>query len=260
MTFSIVARDAGTGFLGVAVASRFFAVGALVPQIRPGGGAVATQAFISPIWGIRAADRLAAGEAPETVLTDLVSLDEGAGNRQIHMIDALGRIAQFTGSRCVGWAGHVAATDVSVAGNMLAGAIVVEATLEAWQTSANLSFPERFMAAMEAGEAAGGDKRGRQSAALRIHRGEDYPWLDLRADDHPDPLGEIRRLWDVAHERYLHFAENMPTRDNFSGTTDRTELDRRIAAEERRRLDAGVPSRSFATPLVAAAPARSSGA
>lgn len=254
MTWSIVARDPATSFLGVAVASRFFAVGALVPHVRPGGGAVATQAFISPPWGIAAADRLAAGEAPEDVLAELVASDAGAGNRQIHMIDGGGRVAQFTGSRCIGWAGHAAGTDVSVAGNMLAGPEVVAATLGVWEASARLPFPERFMAAMEAGEAAGGDKRGRQSAALRIHRGEDYPWLDLRADDHADPLGELRRLWDVAHERYLHFAENMPTRENPSGTTDRTELDRRIAEEERRRAEAGIPSRSFATPLAPVKP------
>ncbi|MCL5775997.1 DUF1028 domain-containing protein [Limibaculum sp. FT325] len=250
MTFSIVARDPASGHLGVAVASRFFAVGALVPHIRPGRAAVATQAFISPLWGIEAADRLAAGEASDAVIADLTARDAGAANRQIHMIDGTGRIAAFTGGKCVDWAGHGAGENVSVAGNMLAGPQVLEAVLAAWQDAGALPFPERFMTAMEAGEAAGGDKRGTQAAALRIHRGEVYPWIDLRADDHPDPLAELRRLWDVAHERFLHFAENMPTEANISGTTDRTELDARILAEERRRAAAGIPSRSFATPLI----------
>ncbi|MDT8345513.1 MAG: DUF1028 domain-containing protein [Thermohalobaculum sp.] len=250
MTFSIVARDPASGQFGVAVTSRFFATGALVPHVRPGRAAVATQAFVSPLWGIEAADRLAAGEAPEAVIASLTARDAGAAHRQIHMIDGAGHIGQFTGSRCVDWAGHVAGENVSVAGNMLAGPQVIAAALAAWQAAAALPFPERFMTAMEAGEAAGGDKRGRQSAALRIHRADAYPWIDLRADDHAAPLGELRRLWDVAHERFLHFAEAMPTAANFSGTTDRTDLDARIAAEERRRAAAGIPSRSFATPLV----------
>jgi len=250
MTFSIVARDPVSGQFGVAVASRFFAVGALVPHIRPGRAAVATQAFISPLWGIEAADRIAAGEAPGPVLADLAARDAGAENRQIHAIDADGRTAQFTGGKCVDWAGHMAGENVSVAGNMLAGPQVLAAMLAAWRDATALPLPERLLAMMEAAEAAGGDKRGRQSAALRIHRAEVYPWIDLRADDHPDPLAELRRLWDVAHERFLHFAENMPTAANFSGTTDRTDLDRRIIEEERRRAADGIPSRSFATPLV----------
>jgi len=102
---------------------------------------------------------------------------------------------------------------------------------------------------MEAGEVAGGDKRGKQSAALRIHRTEDFPWLDLRADDHPDPLQELRRLYDVAQERYLHIAEVMPDSSNFSGMTDRAPLDAAIAGEEERRKQEGRKSKSFATPL-----------
>ena len=249
MTYSIVARDPDTGHLGVAVASRFFAVGALVPHIRSGKCAVATQAFVNPVMGIEAADRMAAGEGTGAVLADLVGRDRGGSQRQIHMIDAAGVSAAHTGSECVEWCGHLVDDGVSVAGNMLSGEAVVAGALAAYKSNMGLPFAERLMAAMEAGEAAGGDKRGRQSAALVVHRGEAYPWLDLRADDHADPLGELRRLFDVAGERYLHFAEAMPTAADFSGDPDRTGLDESIAAEEERRRAAGQQSRSFATPL-----------
>ncbi len=249
MTYSIVARDHATGQLGIAVASRFFAAGALVPHIRGGKCAVATQAFVNPLWGIEAAERMASGEAAPDVLADLVSRDGGQAQRQAHMIDASGRIAAHTGADCVDWCGHLIGDGVSVAGNMLAGEGVIRGTLAAYEAHPDAPFAERLMTAMEAGEAAGGDKRGKQSAALRIHRSEDFPWLDLRADDHPDPLPELRRLYDVAQERYLHFAEAMASRTNFSGQTDRTPLDAAIAEEDARRKREGRGSRSFATPL-----------
>lgn len=247
MTYSIVACDPQTGHHGVAVASRFFAVGALVPHIRGGRCAVATQAFVSPIWGLEAAGRLAKGEAAEAVVADLVARDSGQAQRQIHMIDSAGRSAAHTGGQCIDWCGHRIADGVSVAGNMLVGEKVIADTLAAYQAYMDRPFAERLMLAMEAGEAAGGDKRGKQSAALRIHRGEDYPWIDIRADDHANPLAELRRLFDVAQERYLWVADAMPTKANFSGTTDRTGIDAAIAAEEARRKAAGRTSRSFAT-------------
>ncbi|MCE8009820.1 DUF1028 domain-containing protein [Aestuariivita sp.] len=249
MTYSIVAQDGQTGELGVAVASRFFAVGALVPHIRAGKGAVATQAFVSPLWGIDAADRLATGQPPQDVCDALVQADAGRANRQLHMVDAHGRTAAYTGPDCVGWSGHLTAQGVSVAGNMLAGEAVVRATLEAYRTHADLPLIERLMTAMEAGADAGGDKRGTQSAALIVHRSEPYPWLDLRADDHPDPLAEMRRLYAVAQERFLVMSKTLPTRANPHGTLDRTAIDAEIATQEERRKAAGQTSRSFATPL-----------
>ena len=251
MTYSIVARDAETGQYGVAVASRFFAVGALVPHLRGGKCAVATQAFVSPIWGIEAADRMAKGEAAADVMADLVARDGGQAIRQIHMIDAQGQTAAHTGADCVEWCGHIAGNGVSVAGNMLAGPAVIADSLAAYEAHLHLPLPERLMTAMEAGQAAGGDKRGTQSAALVVHRTEDYPWLSLRADDHPDPLEEIRRLYDVAHERFVHVADAMPTRDNFSGTTDRTGIDAAIMASDEKRRAEGRASRSFATEFLA---------
>ena len=247
MTYSIVAKDPETGFHGVIVASRFFAAGAQVPHVRGGKCAVATQAFVSPLWGIEAADRLAHGEAAAAVLADFLARDGGESQRQIHMIDSEGRSAAHTGAKCIDWCGHLIGDGVSVAGNMLAGEAVIADTLAAYQANGALPFAERLMTAMEAGERAGGDKRGRQSAALRIHRTEDYPWIDLRVDDHADPLAELRRLYDVAWERYVHLADAMPTRDNFSGVTDRTDIDAAIAAEEERRRATGHESRSFAS-------------
>jgi len=249
MTYSIVARDPDTGHHGVAVASRFFAVGALVPHIRGGTCAVATQAFVSPIWGLEAADRLARGETGADVLADMVARDSGQAIRQIHVVDSTGTVAAHTGADCVDWCGHVAGDSVSVAGNMLAGSAVIADTLAAYQAHLHLPLAERLMTALEAGAAAGGDKRGTQSAALVIHRTEDYPWLSIRADDHPDPLAELRRLHDVARERFLHVADTMPTRTNFSGTTDRSGVDAVIAAEEAKRKAEGRTSRSFATDL-----------
>lgn len=249
MTYSIVARDPSTEQLGIAVASRFFAVGALVPHIRGGKCAVATQAFINPMLGLEGAERLAAGETSDAVLADMIGRDDGRLQRQIHMIDSAGHSAAHTGADCIDWAGDVIGDGVSVAGNMLAGPQVIAETLAAYQNKMSLPFAERLLGAMEAGASAGGDKRGTQSAALCIHRTEDYSWIDIRADDHPDPLTELRRLLDVAGERFLHVAEIMPTAANFSGLADRSGIDVAIATEEAKRKAAGRVSRSFATEL-----------
>ncbi len=249
MTWSIVARDPQTGHLGVAVASRFFAVGAAVPHIRGRVGAIATQAFVSPLYGTDGLVLLAEGRTPEEIISVLTARDDGSQQRQLHLIDAAGRNAAFTGSKCIDWAGHIVDDNVSVAGNMLAGPQVIAETLRVYKALADAPFAERLLAAMDAGEAAGGDKRGKQSAALVIYRDQDYPWLDIRADDHPDPLAELHRLYAVAQERYLHVAQTMPTRENPHGLTDRTEIDRKIAELEAARIAEGRPSPSFATPL-----------
>jgi uncharacterized Ntn-hydrolase superfamily protein len=250
MTYSIVARDPETGHFGIAVASRFFAVGAVVPYMAGGVGAIASQAFISPLYGIDGMKMLQAGASADEVVAAMTGRDAGSHSRQLHVMDAAGRSAAFTGEKCIGWAGHLIGEGISVAGNMLAGARVLEATLETYLAHPEKDFADRLLAAMEAGEAAGGDKRGRQSAALRIVRGEAYPWIDIRADDHPDPLAELRRLMAVAGERYLHVAETLPTSDNVSGMLDRSVIDLKIAELEAERLREGRPSASFATPLV----------
>ncbi len=248
MTYSIVARDPVSGEIGIAVASRFFAVGSLVPHINH-NSAIATQAFVNPMWGIEGSPRLATGESATGVMADFIDRDAGQAIRQAHMIDAHGHSVAHTGKDCIDWAGHKIADGVSVAGNMLAGSAVVDDTLSCYLDNTGLSFIERLLAAMDAGEAAGGDKRGRQAAALRIHSGQDYPIIDLRADDHADPLAELRRLNSVAQERAAHFAKTFATDENFSGTTDRTELDRAIIEREARWARDGIVSQSFATPL-----------
>lgn len=245
MTWSIVAQDPDTGHLGVAVTSRFFAVGAVVPHIRSGVGAIATQAFISPLWGVKGLQMLARGMDPRAVIDALVAGDDGHPNRQLHLIAADGRNAAFTGADCIGWCGHLVQPGISVAGNMLAGPQVLDATLTAYHAHPG-PFPARLLAAMQAGEAAGGDKRGRQSASLTIWRDQDHAWLDIRADDHPAPLDELERLYAVAQERFLHVTETMPTRDNPHGMLDRRPIDARIAALEAERAAAGIPSASRA--------------
>src|SRR5579859_2491087 len=166
MTFSIVARDPQTGMLGVAVTTKFFGVGSLCPFARAGVGAVATQALVNPTYGPRGLDLLAEGLAPDEVVARLLGADEGREHRQLHLIDAHGNVAARSGAECVDWFGHQTHDGFSVAGNMLAGPLVVSDTARAYLASEGVAFPERLIRALEAGQAAGGDKRGRQSAAL----------------------------------------------------------------------------------------------
>lgn len=231
MTWSIVARDPASGAYGVAVASRFFAVGALCPHIRAGSGALSTQALINPTYGPRGLALLSSGAAAEEVVAQLIASDDGRATRQLHVLDAQGHAAAHTGADCIGWCGHRGGENLSVAGNMLAGPDVIEATFNAFVRASALPFAERFMAAMEAGEAAGGDKRGKQSACLLIHTTEDYPALSLRADDHPDPLAELRRLYGISQGRFAAFMSFLATRDNLSGVYDRAVIE----AEAQRR-------------------------
>ena len=249
MTYSIVARDTKSGAIGIAVASRFFACGALVPFIGR-NAAFATQAFVNPVWGSEGLRRLEAGEAVEDVLADLVARDDGESHRQAHLTDRDGRFAAHTGADCIDWAGHLLGEGFSVAGNMLEGPQVVEDTARVYAERNDLGFAERLLTAMEAGEAAGGDKRGRQAAGLLIHRGEAHPWLDLRVDDDADPLAELRRLLDVASEQYLHFYELLPTASSFSGNPERAEIERRVAEDQARRQAEGRASQSRATTKV----------
>jgi uncharacterized Ntn-hydrolase superfamily protein len=229
MTWSILARDPATGALGAAVATRFFAVGALAIHVEGGVAALATQALINPMYAVHGMPLLRAGEAPEAVVASLLAADAGRENRQLHILDAQGRIAQHTGAECVAWCGAVKGVDVSVAGNMLAGQAVVERTLAAFEAATG-ELAERLLSALEAGEAAGGDKRGRQSAALRICTRDPYPDLDIRADDHPDPLAELRRLHAVSRERYVHFRRFLPGADSPCGVFDRVVIEKAIAA------------------------------
>jgi uncharacterized Ntn-hydrolase superfamily protein len=232
MTWSILARDPADGALGAAVATRFFAVSALVIHVEGRTAALATQALINPMYAPRGMARLRAGELPDAVAAALLAEDAGRDQRQLHMIDAQGRITQFTGKDCVAWCGAVRGMDVSVAGNMLAGAAVVELTLDAFQRATG-TLAERLLTGLEAGEAAGGDKRGRQSAALKICTRDPYPDLDIRTDDHPDPLTELRRLYAVSQERFAVFRRFLAGADSPCGVFDRAVIDAAIARDGR---------------------------
>ena len=228
MTWSIVARDA-TGALGVAVASRFFAVGALCPAVRAGRGALSTQALVNPLYARDALALLDSRVEPVEIVRRLTGDDAGREYRQLHLIDASGRKAAHTGSACIAWCGHLGGDGYSIAGNRLAGPQVLEATAAAYEACGSLSFPERLIAAMRAGEAAGGDKRGKQGAALLIHTTEDYPFLDLRVDDHAEPLLELERLYRVSLERFQPFVSCLASHASPAGITDRAVIEDVIA-------------------------------
>ena len=230
LTWSILVRDPVTGALGAAVATRFFAVGALAIHVEGGVAALATQALINPMYAVHGMARLRAGEPPDAIAAVLLAEDAGRDHRQLHMIDAQGRIAQYTGKDCVAWCGSVRGADVSVAGNMLAGSAVVERTLAAFERAAG-TLADRLLTALEAGEAAGGDKRGKQSAALKIATRDPYPDLDIRIDDHPDPLAELRRLHAVSQERFAVFRRFLPGTDSSCGVFDRAVIDAAVARD-----------------------------
>ncbi len=232
MTWSILARDPQNGELGVAVATRFFAVGALCPRVEGQVAALATQAMVNPMLGILGMERLRAGEKPSAVLAGLLDADAGRETRQFHILGMSGEIAQHTGAECVPWCGSVWSENVSVAGNMLAGPAVVEATRDAYLAALHLPMADRLIAALEAGEAAGGDARGKQAAALMVASRDPYTDLDIRVDDHADPLAELRRLLAVARERYVHFRRFLAGRDH-PGVFDREVINAAITAAGR---------------------------
>ena len=168
------------------------------------------------------------GASAAEVVAALTAVDAGRDHRQLHVVDAQGRIAAHTGAACVDWCGHVACDGCSVAGNMLAGPRVLDDTADAFLRSADLPLAQRLLAALDAGDAAGGDKRGRQSAALIVWTGEEYPFLDLRVDDHEQPFAELRRLHDRSLERYQPFVACLPSRARPAGITDRAAIEAEV--------------------------------
>jgi uncharacterized Ntn-hydrolase superfamily protein len=231
MTWSIIAKDNATGQIGIAVATKFFAVGARVPYIAPKIGGIATQALTNPYYGIDGLRLLREGCAPREIIETLIAADAGYASRQLHIMDARGRIAAHTGKDCVDWCGHLEGDGFSIAGNMLAGGSVLDDTAKAYVANIGMPFAQRLIAAMRAGELAGGDKRGKQSAALLIYGEEEWSDLDLRVDDHSDPLTELERLETVSRERWVHFRKYLPSRKNPAGVTDRAAIDAGIAVD-----------------------------
>jgi len=207
-TFSIVAFDAETGEVGVAVQSKYFAVGAVVSWARAGVGAVATQASGRAAYGPEILDLLAGGLEPAAAIERALAGDERRETRQLGVVDATGRAAAFTGSECNDWAGHRTGPGFAVQGNILAGEEVASEMARAFEATAG-PLAERLVAALEAAQAAGGDRRGQQSAALLVERPGGMPgsgdgvdrFVDLRVDDHPEPIRELRRLLEL-HTRW----------------------------------------------------------
>ena len=206
-TFSIVALDPANGDLGVAVQSKFLAVGSVVPWARAGVGAVATQAWANSSYGPEGLRLMAAGWTAPEALNHLLRMDHDTGQRQVLLVDAAGRAAAHTGEKCHHWAGHIVGDNYACAGNILVGQDTVQAMSRAFQESQG-ALAERLIAALAAGQSAGGDSRGQQSAALLVVRtaggygGRDDRYVDLRVDDHPEPIRELGRILGL-HRLYL---------------------------------------------------------
>jgi len=220
MTWSIVAFDQMSGAFGAAVATKAFASGSFVPFVRAGVGAVGTQSLTNRYLAPVVLDGLARGLSPALAIRSAVEGDEGREIRQIHAVDRHGRFAAWTGKHCVEWCGSVGETGVSVAGNMLSNERVAAATLAGFNADSNLALPERMLAALENGEAVGGDRRGRQSAAMVMVTTEDFPDLSIRVDDHGEPLGELRRLLGIWRRERAPFLGNSPSKANPAGLHD----------------------------------------
>jgi uncharacterized Ntn-hydrolase superfamily protein len=207
-TFSIVAADPAEREIGVAVQSKFLAVGAIVPWAEAGAGAIATQAWANTSFGPRALELLRAGEPPEQIVQTLIAPDENADDRQFGIVDARGRSASFTGARCISWAGGIAGDGFAAQGNCLAGAAVVDALAATFRSEPG-TLADRLVEALAAGQREGGDKRGQQSAALVVvkpgggYGGFNDRYVDLRVDDHAAPIDELARLLEL-HKLY-HF-------------------------------------------------------
>ncbi|WP_185994904.1 DUF1028 domain-containing protein [Nocardioides campestrisoli] len=248
MTFSLVARSDDGLSWGVVVASKFLSVGSAVPAAVAGLGAIATQADANVAWKGEALALLDEGATAEVALARLLEDDPGRDDRQVGLVDAEGGVAAFTGDRCFDWAGHRTGEAYCAQGNILAGPQVLDAMVETWETSGSLPFARRLLAALAAGDAAGGDRRGRQSAALFVVRegagygGRDDVAVDLRVDDHPDPVVELTRLLDL-NDFYL--TASTPEEREPVGPELFAELERRVRTLGHEHVAEWVGSQNF---------------
>ncbi len=231
MTFSIVARDSQTGWLGLATSSKALAAGAVGECVKLGVGAIASQAFANPYLAIDGLRLLEDGLPAERVIERVIESDRGRDLRQIGIIDREGRASAYTGERCIPWAGHILGSGYVCLGNILAGEAVVKAMATAYERSAGERLYERLMLALEAGQEAGGDRRGKESAGIHVISEEEYPFCDLRVDDHPEPVAELRRIVDMFGERKRTYPDTAPRRDDFTPNWEAL-VRRREAIEE----------------------------
>lgn len=219
-TFSIAGRCERTGQLGVAVSTADVGAGRLVTWARAGVGAVATQSWPSLYLAIDALRAMESGASAAEAMETVLQGDPGRGVRQLGVVDARGGSASFSGDDCTEWYGEISGPNFAAQGNMLIRGETVSALAESFQSTegSDLDLAERLMRALEAGQAGGGDKRGRQCAALLVVDREEYPLWDLRVDEHPQPVAELRRVAEVARLDLLPFVEGLPTRSNPLGS------------------------------------------
>jgi uncharacterized Ntn-hydrolase superfamily protein len=219
-TFSITAKCEKTGQFGVAVSTAVPAVGMLCPFAKAGIGAIATQSFVNPYIGINGLNYLSEGMTAQEVLDRVLSEDPDPQKRQVCIVDKQGNAVAFTGRENDTWNGHKTGKNYAVAGNMLVGEETILAMAKAFEQSEDLSLAERFMRTLEAGQEAGGDKRGKQSAAIYIVDEEDYPYVSLRVDEHVNPVAELRRVYEVANQQLIPIMKMLPSKKNPSGQFD----------------------------------------
>ena len=217
-TFSIVGRCKRTGQLGVAVSTADVGAGRMVTWAKAGVGAVATQSWPNLYLAIDGLRRMAEGKTADAALERVIREDPGREVRQLGIVDARGGSATFSGRDCTDWFGGVNGPGFAAQGNMLIRGETVSAMAQAFESGHDLDLGERLMRALEAGQAAGGDKRGRQCSALLVVDREEFPLWDLRVDEHPQPVAELRRIYEVARLDLLPFVQGLPTRENPLGT------------------------------------------
>src|SRR5699024_9683157 len=214
-TFSITARCEKTGQFGIAISTAVPGVGSLCTYAKAGVGAIASQSFVNPYIGINGLKYLKKGLSAEQVKERILEEEPVPSIRQFSIVDKEGRAVAFTGEKCDMWNGHFTGENVAVAGNMLVGEETLRAMKEKFEsTTTELPLAERLLAALDAGQAAGGDKRGKQSAALYVVDKEDYALIDLRVDEHEEPVAELQRVYAVAEKELFPFARTLPTIEN----------------------------------------------
>jgi uncharacterized Ntn-hydrolase superfamily protein len=213
MTFSITGRDPQNSMLGVAVATRYWAVGARVPYVRPKVAALAVQAYAQPYLGYDTLKLMVeTGCSGPEALMQVLDRDPGQEWRQVGLVDYQGNIIGHTGHETVPWSGHLVGKECVAAGNMLVGEETVQAMVETFENNSDLELPDRLVRALQHGHEAGGDRRGQQSAAVYVVYLQEAPYLDLRVDDHPEAVAELARLVEATRDdrlvRSLHFASS----------------------------------------------------
>jgi uncharacterized Ntn-hydrolase superfamily protein len=212
--------------LGVGVASKYLAVGAICSHTQAGVGAISTQAYGNPYLGIDGLQLLSRGLSVQDALDQLLNQDPGRDKRQLIIINRQGETAAFTGAQTTAWCGHLRGQNYAVAGNILTGQKVIQAMALVFEEAAKEELAERLLQALEAGQSAGGDRRGRQAAHLQVVHTEAWKYVDLRVDEHPDPIVELRRIFEVAKQELFPFRKLYPTRSSPGTDWNLDEYDR----------------------------------